>query len=75
MADLKQVQWKKEQNQTGGIGLKQVHIFFGVMLESLGFIEIEPGIKNKIDGDQDRKHALVLNQLQPVAVSGKQSFK
>lgn len=55
--------------------MKQVHIFFGVMLESLGFIKIEPGIKNKIDGDQDRKHALVLNQLQPVAVSGKQSFK
>ena len=64
-----------QQENTDGVGLKQVLIFLEMMLESLRLIEIEPGINKKIDGDHDRKHTLVLNQLPPVAISGKESFK
>ena len=74
MTNLHKDNPKQAKNHAGGIGLEEMHVFFSMMLESFGFIEVESGINDYIDGNQNSQHGLVLDQLSPVSVSGKESF-
>ena len=72
VADLHKDNSKQEKDHAGGVGLEQMHVLFGMMLKSFWLIEVESGIDDHVDRNQESQHGLVLDKLSPVSVSGKQ---